>query len=61
MNKNLTDRMDIDVHEVINAAATKPFGFVPYYPGPGIGGIAFQLIRFINLESTRIRRSYAFH
>jgi UDP-N-acetyl-D-glucosamine dehydrogenase len=36
--KILSDRMDIDVHEVINAAATKPFGFVPYYPGPGIGG-----------------------
>jgi len=30
--------MDIDIHEVIDAAATKPFGFVPYYPGPGIGG-----------------------
>ena len=30
--------MEIDVWEVINAAATKPFGFVPYYPGPGIGG-----------------------
>jgi UDP-N-acetyl-D-glucosamine dehydrogenase len=36
--KILSDRMDIDVHEIINAAATKPFGFVPYYPGPGIGG-----------------------
>ena len=30
--------MDIDVHEVIRAAATKPFGFVPYWPGPGLGG-----------------------
>jgi UDP-N-acetyl-D-glucosamine dehydrogenase len=30
--------MGIDIHEVIRAAATKPFGFVPYYPGPGIGG-----------------------
>ncbi len=36
--KVLADRMDIDLFEVINAAATKPFGFVPYYPGPGIGG-----------------------
>ncbi len=36
--KILTDRMGIDIYEVINAAATKPFGFVPYYPGPGIGG-----------------------
>jgi len=36
--KILADRMDIDIHEVIRAAATKPFGFVPYYPGPGLGG-----------------------
>lgn len=36
--KILADKMDIDIFEVINAAATKPFGFVPYYPGPGIGG-----------------------
>ncbi|MCH9689658.1 MAG: nucleotide sugar dehydrogenase [Gammaproteobacteria bacterium] len=36
--KVLTDKMDINIHEVIDAAATKPFGFVPYYPGPGIGG-----------------------
>ncbi|WP_133129587.1 nucleotide sugar dehydrogenase [Legionella yabuuchiae] len=36
--KVLADKMDIDIYEVIDAAATKPFGFVPYYPGPGIGG-----------------------
>ena len=30
--------MDIDIYEVIKAAATKPFGFNPYYPGPGLGG-----------------------
>jgi UDP-N-acetyl-D-glucosamine dehydrogenase len=36
--KVICDRMDIDVHEVIRAAATKPFGFVPYWPGPGLGG-----------------------
>ena len=36
--KVLCDAMSIDVYEVIDAAATKPFGFVPYYPGPGIGG-----------------------
>jgi len=34
----LCHRMGIDVWEVINAAATKPFGFMPFYPGPGIGG-----------------------
>jgi UDP-N-acetyl-D-glucosamine dehydrogenase len=32
------DRMGIDVWEVIEAAATKPFGFQPFYPGPGLGG-----------------------
>lgn len=31
-------KMDIDVWEVIGAAATKPFGFMPFYPGPGLGG-----------------------
>jgi UDP-N-acetyl-D-glucosamine dehydrogenase len=36
--KMVTDRMGIDIHEVISAAATKPFGFVPYAPGPGFGG-----------------------
>ena len=36
--KIVADRMEIDIHEVIRAAATKPFGFVPYYPGPGLGG-----------------------
>lgn len=36
--KIVADRMDIDIFEVIDAAATKPFGFTPYYPGPGLGG-----------------------
>jgi UDP-N-acetyl-D-glucosamine dehydrogenase len=34
----LCDRMRIDIWEVIDAAATKPFGFMPFYPGPGVGG-----------------------
>lgn len=34
----LCDRMGIDVWEVIDAAATKPYGFLPFYPGPGVGG-----------------------
>ena len=34
----LCNRMNIDVWEVIEAAATKPFGFMPFYPGPGLGG-----------------------
>ncbi len=34
----LSERMDIDFWEVIEAAKTKPFGFMPFYPGPGVGG-----------------------
>ena len=34
----LCDRMDIDVWEVVGAAATKPFGFMSFQPGPGLGG-----------------------
>ncbi len=36
--KIVADRMGIDIHEVIRAASTKPFGFVAYQPGPGLGG-----------------------
>lgn len=36
--KLIFDKMDIDVWDVIDAAATKPFGFMPFYPGPGLGG-----------------------
>jgi UDP-N-acetyl-D-glucosamine dehydrogenase len=34
----LSERMGIDIWEVIEAAKTKPFGFMPFYPGPGVGG-----------------------
>jgi UDP-N-acetyl-D-glucosamine dehydrogenase len=36
--KIIADKMNINIHEVIRAAATKPFGFTAYYPGPGLGG-----------------------
>src|SRR5262249_49913810 len=36
--KILFDRMDINIWEVLGAAATKQFGFTPFYPGPGLGG-----------------------
>jgi UDP-N-acetyl-D-glucosamine dehydrogenase len=36
--KMLFDRMDIDIWKVIEAAKSKPFGFMPFYPGPGLGG-----------------------
>lgn len=34
----MCDRMGVNIWEVIEAAATKPFGFMPFYPGPGLGG-----------------------
>lgn len=36
--KVVADKIGVDIYEVIDAAATKPFGFTPYYPGPGLGG-----------------------
>ncbi|XWX04402.1 nucleotide sugar dehydrogenase [Aggregatilineales bacterium SYSU G02658] len=62
----MCDRLGVDAWEVINAAATKPFGFMPFYPGPGLGGhcipvdphyLSWKLktlnynARFINLAS----------
>jgi len=42
----MSNRMGIDVWEVIDAAKTKPFGFMPFYPGPGIGGHCIPLDPF---------------
>jgi len=39
----MCDRLDIDVWEVIQAASTKPYGFMPFYPGPGLGGHCIPL------------------
>jgi UDP-N-acetyl-D-glucosamine dehydrogenase len=44
--KMMFARMDIDVWEVIEAAKTKPFGFMPFYPGPGLGGHCIPLDPF---------------
>ena len=44
--KVVFDRMGIDVWEVIDAAKTKPFGFMPFYPGPGLGGHCIPLDPF---------------
>jgi UDP-N-acetyl-D-glucosamine dehydrogenase len=44
--KVVLDRMGIDVWEVIEAARTKPFGFMPFYPGPGLGGHCIPLDPF---------------
>ncbi len=44
--KVILDKMGIDVWEVIRAASTKPFGFMPFYPGPGLGGHCIPLDPF---------------
>jgi UDP-N-acetyl-D-glucosamine dehydrogenase len=44
--KIVLDRMGIDIWEVIGAAGTKPFGFMPFYPGPGLGGHCIPLDPF---------------
>jgi UDP-N-acetyl-D-glucosamine dehydrogenase len=44
--KVIFDRMGIDIWEVIRAAETKPFGFMPFYPGPGLGGHCIPLDPF---------------
>ena len=46
-------RMGIDVWEVIDAAATKPFGFMPFYPGPGLGGHCIPIDPFYLSWKTR--------
>ena len=65
--KMICEKLKIDIHEVIKAASTKPFGFTPYYPGPGVGGHCIPIdpnyltwkakqfsieTRFINLAQT---------
>jgi UDP-N-acetyl-D-glucosamine dehydrogenase len=56
--KVICDRMGIDVHEVIRAASTKPFGFVPYWPGPGLGGHCIPIDPFY---LTWKARAYGLH
>ncbi len=51
--KVLCLRMDIDIHEVIRAAATKPFGFMPFYPGPGLGGHCIPIDPFYLTSKAR--------
>jgi hypothetical protein len=59
--KIVYDAMGIDIWEVINAAKTKPFGYMPFYPGPGLGGIASRLILLFDLESTGIWQEYTLY
>ena len=58
----MCDRMNIDVWEVIDAAATKPFGFMPFYPGPGLGGHCIPIDPFyLVLEKQRSGHRSAVH
>ncbi|MEP6960910.1 MAG: hypothetical protein ABI995_02470 [Acidobacteriota bacterium] len=53
----MCDRMNIDVWEVIDAAATKPFGSMPFYPGPGLGGHCIpnrSVLSFVEIETGRL-------
>ena len=50
----MCDRMGINVWEVIDAAATKPFGFMPFYPGPGLGGHCIPIDPLSVLENKAV-------
>lgn len=54
----LCNRMDIPIWEVIDAAATKPYGFMPFYPGPGLGGHCIPIDPFY---LTWKARAYDYH
>jgi len=59
--KTLLTDMDIDVWEVIKAASTKPFGFMPFYPGPGLGGHCIPIDPFyLTWQAKAIGRSTRF-
>lgn len=51
--KILCHRMDIDIWEVIRASSTKPFGFMPFYPGPGLGGHCIPIDPFYLTSKAR--------
>ena len=54
--------MGIDIWEVIEAAKTKPFGFMPFYPGPGLGGHCIPIDPVLShLEGARVRHHHALH
>ena len=60
--KMMCQRMGIDVWEVIDAAATKPFGFMPFYPGPGLGGHCIPIDPFyLTWKAREYDFSHALH
>lgn len=56
--KIVADKMGIDIFEVVDAASSKPFGFTPYYPGPGLGGHCIPIDPFY---LTWKARAYGLH
>ncbi|HPD37735.1 MAG TPA: nucleotide sugar dehydrogenase [Mesotoga infera] len=54
----VADKMGINIWDVINAASTKPFGFMPFFPGPGVGGHCIPIDPFY---LTYIARKYDYH
>lgn len=50
-----TKELGIDMHEVVNAAATKPYGFMPHYPGPGVGGHCIPVDPYYLIDDARRR------
>ncbi len=54
----LAKKMNINIWQVIDAAATKPFGFMPFYPGPGVGGHCIPIDPFY---LTYKAREYDYH
>ena len=60
--KLLSLRMGVDIWEVIDAAATKPFGFQPFYPGPGLGGHCIPIDPFyLSWKAREYRLQHALH
>jgi len=51
----LCQRLDINIWEVVEAASTKPFGFMPFYPGPGVGGHCIPVDpHFLNWKASQV-------
>ena len=51
----MCDKLNIDVWEVIRAASTKPFGYMPFFPGPGLGGRLRPLGSTVRVSCFRLR------
>ena len=45
--KVILEKLDINIYSIIEAAKTKPFGFMPFYPGPGLGGHCIPVDPFL--------------